>query len=169
MPARSTIFAAAALMVLAGCQRQATPENDANIAATIAAPAPAAPAEPEAAAIRVSDAWVAPGANNAALYLTIDNDGGGDRLMSIDAKGLGAITLHQSSMDGGVMRMRALPGGIAVAAHGQTKLAPMGLHAMIEPLAHPLRPGDEAMLTLRFERQGEVEVTAPIRKPGGAM
>ena len=100
------------------------------------------PFVPEAAAIRVSDAWVAPGANNAALYLTIDNDGGGDRLMSIDAKGLGPITLHQSSMDSGVMRMRALPGGIAVAAHGQTKLAPMGLHAMIEPLAHPLRPGD---------------------------
>lgn len=169
MPVRSTIFAAAALMVLAGCQRQAAPENDANAVATIATPAPAAPAVPEAAAIRVSEAWIAPGANNAALYLTIDNDGGADRLTAIDAKGLGPITLHQSSNDGGVMRMRALPGGIAVAAHGQTKLAPMGLHAMIEPLAHPLRPGNDAMLTLRFERQGEVEVTAPIRKPGGAM
>ena len=169
MPARSTIFAAATLMVLAGCQRQAAPENDANLAATVAAPAPAAPVVAEAAAILVSDAWIAAGPTNAALYLTIDNDGGADRLTTIDAKGLGAITLHQSSNDGGVMRMRALPGGIAVAAHGQTKLAPMGLHAMIEPLAHPLRPGDEAMLTLRFERQGEVEVTAPIRKPGEAM
>lgn len=168
MPVRSTIFAAT-LMVLAGCQRQAAPENDVNAAANAATPAPAAPAEAEAAAILVSEAWIAAGPTNAAIYLTIDNDGGADRLTAIDGKGLGPITLHQSSMAGGVMRMRALPGGIAVAAHGQTKLAPMGLHAMIEPLARPLRPGDEAMLTLRFERQGEVEVTAPIRGPGETM
>ena len=40
---------------------------------------------------------------------------------------------------------------------------------MIDQPVRPLRPGDNAMLTLRFERQGEVEVTAPIRAPGEAM
>ena len=177
MHARSLILPAAALalvLALGGCRKPQGPvTNEAN-SATNAAPLNAAPVNgfsavpEEAAAIRVSEASVAPGASNAAIYLTIDNDGGADRLTAIDGKGLGPITLHQSSMDSGVMRMRALPGGIAVAAHGQTKLAPMGLHAMIEPLTHPLRPGDSAMLTLRFERQGEVEVTAPIRAPGEA-
>ena len=173
MLARSLIQSAAALALVAGlggCEKPQGPvTNEAN--STIdAAPINAAPPAPEeAAAIRVSEAWVAPTATTAALYLTIDNDGGADRLTAIDGKELGPVTLHQSSNDGGVMRMRALPGGIAVAPHGQTKLAPMGFHAMIERPARPLRPGDSAMLTLRFERQGEVEVTAPVRAPGDAM
>ena len=120
------------------------------------------------AAIRVHTAWVNPITSSAAIYLTIDNDGGADRLTGIDAKGVGTVTLHDSSNDGGVMRMRALT-GIAVAGHGQTMLAPMSRHAMIEPLARPLRPGDEAMLTLHFERQGDVEATAAIHRLGEAM
>ena len=173
MLARSIILSAAALAlatVLGGCQKPQGPvTNEAN-SAVDAAPIDAAPAAPEeAAAIRVSDAWVAPAPSSAALYLTIDNDGGADRLMAIDGTDLGPITLHHSRLDGDVARMEVLPGGIAIAPHGQTRLAPNGFHAMIDQPVRPLRPGDNAMLTLRFERQGEVEVTAPIRKPGGAM
>ena len=170
----TTILCAVSLAAfLGGCRKPQGPvTNEANstIAATPINPAaPPASVPEEAAAIRVSEAWVAPGPGNAALYLTIDNDGGVDRLTAIDGKDYGAVTLHQSSSEGGVMRMRALPGGIAVAPHGQTRLAPMGFHGMIAKPARPLRAGDSAMLTLRFERQGEVEVTAPVRAPGRAM
>ena len=167
MATRLTMLTAAALLLLLGACRQQQPAAAETIAGTPIV-APAEPADEQAPAIRVSDASVVPGPSSAAIYLTLANDGGSDTLTAISAKGLGTITLHQSQNDGGVMRMRELP-TIAVPAKSEIKLAPMGLHAMIEPLAHPLRPGDNAMLTLKFERQGEVEVTAPIRAPGGAM
>ena len=163
---RSTILTAAVLLIGA-CRQQesAAIEAKAEAASTIA---PAPPADEQAPAIRVSDASVVPGPSSAAIYLTIANDGGSDTIRAITAKGLGTVSLHQTTNDGGVMRMRELP-TIAVPAKGEVKLAPMGLHAMIAPLAHPLRIGDSAMLTLTFERQGEVEVTAPIRAPGETM
>ena len=163
---RSTILTAA-LLLLGACRQQESAATQANAAAAPAI-APAPPADEQAPAIRVSDASVVPGPSSAAIYLTIANDGGSDTLRAITAKGLGSVTLHQSQNDGGVMRMRELP-TIAVPAQGEVKLAPLGLHAMIAPLAHPLRIGDSAMLTLMFERQGEVEVTALARAPGGAM
>ena len=167
MPTRSTILTAA-LLAMGACQQQEPAATQANAAAPMATPAPAKPVDEQAPAIHVSDAAVVPGPSSAAIYLTIANDGGSDTLSGISAMGLGAVTLHHSSNDGGVMRMRELP-TIAVPAKGEVKLAPMGLHGMIAPLTHPLRRGDSAMLTLHFERQGEVEVTAPVRGPGEAM
>ena len=167
--ARSMI-GAAAILSLAACGKPHGPvANEAN--STIdAAPIGGAPAAPdEAPMIRVSEARVASADTNAAVYLTIDNQGGADRLIAIDAGGLGPVTLHQSSMADGVMRMRALPGGIAVTGHGQTRLAPMGLHAMVEHLAHVPRMGDVTTLTLHFERQGDVKTSAITTSPSGAM
>ena len=165
MATRSKILTTA-LLLLGACRQQEPTAADTNAGTPLVAPAP--PADEQAPAIRVSDASVAPGPSSAAIYLTIANDGGSDTLRAITAKGLGTITLHQSQNDGGVMRMRELP-TIAVPAKGEIKLAPMGLHGMIAPLARALKPGDDAMLTLHFERQGEVEVTAPVRALGGAM
>lgn len=163
---RSTILTAA-LLLLGACRQQEPAATRADAAAApVVAPAP--PTEGQAPAIRVSDASVVPGPSSAAIYLTIVNDGGSDTLRAITAKGLGTVTLHQSQNDGGVMRMRELP-RIAVPAEGEVKLAPMGLHAMIAPLTHPVRSGDSAMLTLTFERQGDVEVAAPVRTPGDSM
>ena len=170
MTSRSMILATfliGALPALGAC-RQREPVTDA--ANTSAAPAlpPVPPVDEKASAIRISDASVVPGPSSAAIYMTVDNVGGSDTLTAISGAGLGTITLHQSQNDGGVMRMRQVA-TIAVPAQSEVKLAPMGLHGMIAPLARPLRPGDDAMLTLHFERQGEVEVTAPIRAAGGAM
>ena len=164
MASRSTILTAV-LLALGACRQQEAAAADANASPPIVVPAP--PAEEQAPAIRVSGATVVPGPSSAAIYLTIVNAGGSDTLTAISAKGLGTITLHQSQNDGGVMRMREVA-TISVPAEGEVKLAPMGLHGMIAPLAHPLRPGDSSMLTLHFERQGEVELTAPIRAAGGA-
>ena len=167
MASRSTILTVV-LLALGACRQQEAAAAAANASPPIVAPAPAPPAEEQAPAIRVSDATVVPGPSSAAIYLTIVNAGGSDTLTAISAKGLGTITLHQSQNDGGVMRMREVA-TISVPAEGEVKLAPMGLHGMIAPLAHPLRPGDNSMLTLHFERQGEVELTAPIRAAVGAM
>lgn len=170
MTRRSTILATtliAGVMALGAC-RQQEPVSDTTNSAAAPALAPAPPVDERASAIRISDASVVPGPSSAAIYMTVDNVGGRDTLSAISADGLGPITLHQSQNDGGIMRMREVT-TIAVPAESEVKLAPMGLHGMIAPLAHPLRPGDSAMLTLHFERQGAVELAAPVRAAGGAM
>ena len=77
----------------------------------------------EPPAITVYDAWAratAPGQTSSALYFTIRNEGGADRLLTVSTAA-GTATLHSTSMDGGIMRMRALD-GVDVAAHSNVTL-----------------------------------------------
>jgi copper(I)-binding protein len=116
--------------------------------------------------VRVEGAWIAPAGTTAAAYLALVNHGGPDRLLSVAAPGVGTASVHQSSMDGGVMRMRPMRDGLAIGQGARVALQPMGTHVMIEQLARPLAAGDKVTLTLRFERQGEVAVSAEVRAAG---
>jgi periplasmic copper chaperone A len=49
-----------------------------------------------------------------------------------------------------------------VKPQGTTRLAPGGDHIMLEDLPAPLRPGDQVVLTLTFERFGAVSTTATV-------
>ena len=55
--------------------------------------------------------------------------------------------------------------GVGVAAGGTVRLSPGGYHVMIEELTRPLPPGSAIRLTLKFERQGAVTITAPVGGP----
>ena len=118
--------------------------------------------------ITVSDARVIALDSSAAAYFTLANSGGADRLVSVAAPG-GQASLHETTMDNGIMRMRALEGGIAVPAKGRVLLSPSGRHVMIEALSKPLAPGSSIKLTLKFERQGAVTVSAPVSGPRPSM
>lgn len=115
--------------------------------------------------VTVSDARVIALPTSAAAYFTLANSGGSDRLQSVEAQGVGRASLHQTSMDGGIMRMRALPEGIEIPARGRVSLAPSGRHVMIQGLARPLAPGSQVRLNLRFERQGAVAIGARVEGP----
>ena len=121
-------------------------------------------AEP-APLITVTDARVIALPSSAGGYFTLTNSGGRDRLLSVDAAGVGKASLHQMSMAGGIMRMRALTGGVEVPAGATVRLSPGGTHVMIEELAKPLAAGSAIRLTLKFERQGVVTVNAPVGGP----
>ena len=76
--------------------------------------------------VRVENAWtravpaVAPVAGG---FLTVVNDGdGADRLLRIETDIAQRVEIHQMRNDGGVMRMRALPDGVVVPAHGRVEL-----------------------------------------------
>jgi len=122
-------------------------------------------AEP-APLVTVSDTRVVALPTSAAAYFTLANSGGRDRLVAVEAPGVGNAGLHETGMAGGIMRMRALADGIDIPAHGRVLLSPSGRHVMIEGLKQPLMPGSELRLTLRFERQGEVTVRAKVSGPG---
>ena len=119
--------------------------------------------------IAVTHAWAratAPGGTTSAAYLTIDNKGGEDRLVGISIPA-GSASLHSTSMDGGVMRMRPLD-SLVVPARSAVALEPGGIHIMLMGLRQPLTAGSTLPLELRFERSGTRQVTATVRPPSGA-
>jgi copper(I)-binding protein len=103
-------------------------------------------------------------ANMAAAYVSIANKGGADELTGVRAT-IGEAMLHESSMDGGVMRMRPIDPaqGLVVPSNGSLRLAPGGAHVMITGLKKPLRAGDRFDLTLLFAKAGPRKVTIAVR------
>ena len=109
----------------------------------------AAPAQP----VAVSDAWVrapAPGQKVAGAYMELTSKQT-SFLVSVASPAAGAVELHITTLDGGIMKMRPvskveLPGGKPV------KLAPGGVHVMLMDLKQPLKRGDKVPLTLTVQR-----------------
>lgn len=115
--------------------------------------------------VTVSEVRVMALPTSAAAYFTLANSGGRDRLLSVAAEGIGNATLHETAMDGDVMRMRTIDDGIEIPARGRVLLSAGGKHVMIHNLARPLAAGSKIRLSLRFERQGMVQVSAPVAGP----
>jgi copper(I)-binding protein len=109
-----------------------------------------------------------PGAAAAGAYLSIDNKGGtADRLLRAASPAAGLVELHAMRMDSNVMRMRMVP-SIEVAPGTTVKLAPGGLHIMLQDLKRPLKKGERVPLTLTFERAGEMKVELAVEDAAAA-
>jgi periplasmic copper chaperone A len=103
----------------------------------------------------------APGQPNGGAYLRLENHGSGDRLLSASAEVANRVELHESRMEGDVMRMRQLD-AIEVPADKAVVLQPGGMHIMLVGLKAPLKKGDSFALTLKFEKAGEVKVDVKV-------
>ena len=116
--------------------------------------------------ISAHDGWArATGASDmAAAYVTIDNKGGADRLTGARST-IGEASLHESSMDGGVMRMRPIDpkDGMVVPSNGKLVLGAGGAHVMIMGLKRPLKAGDRFGLTLMFAKSRPERVTVTVK------
>ena len=115
-------------------------------------------------AITVTDATIAAGPRSAAVYATIVNAGGADRLVGIESDGRVPIGLHQTSIDGGVMRMRGVD-ALEVPANGKLELKSGGAHGMAMGRIEANPP--VVPLTFRFERSAPVSVRAAVTGLGG--
>lgn len=75
--------------------------------------------------------------------------------------------IHEMKMDGGVMKMRAIP-RLDVAAGKPVSLAPGGYHVMLMDLKQQLKKGDVVPLTLQIENKDKkvetIEVKAEVRE-----
>ena len=125
-----------------------------------------------AATIEVRGAWIRatpPGAPTAAGYATFVNHGLSDRLMGGHTPAASTVQIHQMSMAGGVMRMRPLPGGLAIGAAATVALAPASDHLMLIGLKGPLHAGQHVKVVLQFQRAGDITVDFPVldAPPGG--
>ncbi|EGJ11428.1 copper chaperone PCu(A)C [Rubrivivax benzoatilyticus] len=103
----------------------------------------------------------------AVYFRVIENRGHAtDRLLGATTPRAARVEIHRSTMDGNVMRMRAiealdLPAGASVRLrHGEA-----GAHLMLFGLSGPLRDGERFPLTLRFEHAGNMEANVWVQTP----
>jgi len=107
------------------------------------------------------------GASSAAGYLAVTNSGTTpDRLTCVSSDAAAQCQIHTMSLEGGVMKMRPVEGGLEIPPGGTVTLKPGGLHVMLVNLKHPLEPGKVVALTLKFEKAGTLEVELPIAAIG---
>jgi copper(I)-binding protein len=91
-----------------------------------------------------------------------------DRLLSATSPAAATVEIHTMTMDGGIMRMRPLPDGLAIPARGSAALKPGGAHLMLIGLKAPLVKGTLVPVTLRFAKAGPVKVELKVEAAGAA-
>ena len=114
--------------------------------------------------ISVGDAWAratGPSHSASAVYLTITNDGGPDRLVGVSSPA-GDASLHSTSTQGGVMRMRPVE-AVEIPAGSTVTLEPGGTHVMLAGLEAPLAAGTTFPLMLDFKRSEDQQVEVTVR------
>ncbi len=132
--------------------------------------APAAAALAADAGVVVADVWcreTGPGARVGACYLSLTS-GTADRFTAFTTPSAARPEIHTMSTEGGVMRMRPLPDGLALPAGETVVLRPGAEHLMLIDLAQPLRAGDSIPLTLTFETAPALTVNAEVRQMAAA-
>jgi copper(I)-binding protein len=108
----------------------------------------------------------APGMPSSAAYVSIANHGdAADRLIAAKTVVARRVEIHSIEMDNGVMRMRAIDGGLLIAAGEAVHLAPSGLHIMLMGLTMQLAADNQHEIILVFEKAGEFTVTATVKRP----
>ena len=114
----------------------------------------------------VTQAWsraTPAGAKVASGYLTIENKGTApDRLLGGSSDAAAKVDVHEMATKDGVMTMRALEDGLAIAPGTTVKLTPGGYHLMLSDMKKPLKQGDTVTVTLTFEKAGKKDVTFSV-------
>ena len=106
-----------------------------------------------------------PGARTGGAYFTIRNAGkDADRLLRVSSPVAQTVELHSMTMDGNLMKMRAIP-ALDIPAGATVSLGTGSYHVMLTGLRQPLAVGDEVPLTLVFEKAGAHEVSARVETP----
>jgi hypothetical protein len=92
-----------------------------------------------------------PGARSAGAYFGVENDASTpDRLVSASSPVARIVEMDQMTMDGGVMKLRAIP-SIEIKARARVELRPGGYHFMLMDLKQPLKKGERFPMTLLFD------------------
>jgi copper(I)-binding protein len=100
-----------------------------------------------------------------AVFMTLVNEGREpDRLVAAQADVAETVEIHQTTMEGDVMRMQPVS-FVEVPARGDVELKPGGYHVMLIGLRRDLAVGDRFPVTLTFEKSPALTVEAKVREP----
>lgn len=104
-----------------------------------------------------------PGAPVSGGYMVIHNKGAeADRLIGGSAEFAGKVEIHEMKMDGDVMKMREIEGGLEIPPGGEVMLMPGGFHVMFMQMKRQLQEGQSEKVTLQFQNAGEIEMDFDI-------
>ena len=128
------------------------------------------------AQVTVKDAWVRATvaqqkATGAFMQLQSVQDA---KLVAARSPVAGVVEVHEMAMDGGVMKMRAIP-SLTLPAGKAVELKPGGYHVMLMDLKQALPKDSTVPLTLQFvdakgkPSQMAIQVPVSSMAPGGAM
>jgi len=122
--------------------------------------------------IHIAETWARAtpkGASTGAGYMTITNNGAtADRVTCVSSAVSAQCQIHSMTMDGGVMKMRPVEGGLEIKPGETVTLKPSAVHVMFLDLKQPLQPGKTVAATLKFDKAGTIEVEYPIMAIGAA-
>ncbi len=108
-----------------------------------------------------------PGASTGAVYVTLVSKDG-DRLVGATSPAAGGASVHDMTMDGNIMRMREVVGGLALPPGKAVTLQPGGYHIMLTGLKAPLKRGETVALHLTFANAPPLDIVAPVAGIGAA-
>ncbi|SOB76349.1 hypothetical protein SAMN04488490_2034 [Marinobacter sp. LV10R510-11A] len=105
-----------------------------------------------------------PGTPMGVGYLVIRNHGDRDiTLISASTPRADRVSIHETLMKDGVMRMQPLKSGLKISAGEAVELKPYSYHLMLEKLTEPLKEGESIPLTLEFEDAGAIDVELSVQ------
>ena len=120
--------------------------------------------------IQISQPWARAtpkGASSGAAYMTVSNTGtAAQRLTCVSSDAAAECQIHEMTMDGGVMKMRPVQGGLEVKPGETVTLKPGGFHVMLVGLKGPLQVGKSLDATFKVEGGGTVQVEFPVAAIG---
>ncbi|MBC2778234.1 copper chaperone PCu(A)C [Parasphingopyxis marina] len=116
----------------------------------------------EAPADPVENAWVrlpAVDGRPAAAYFTLHGGDAGDTLIAVDSERVASIELHETTMEGGAMRMRPIM-SVDIPAGETIAFEPGGRHAMLFGVDPEVTAGTNLTLHFRFDSGRDVSIEA---------
>lgn len=123
-------------------------------------------------ALKIEHPWTRAtpgGAKVAGGFMKITNTGSApDRLVGGSSTIAGIFEVHEMSMDGGMMKMRALEKGLEIKPGQTIELKPGSYHVMFIDLKSPIKEGEMIKGELVFEKAGKVAVEFKASALGAA-
>jgi len=120
--------------------------------------------------IQISQPWARAtpkGASSGAAYMTVSNSGtAAQHLSCVSSDAATECQIHEMTMDGGVMKMRPVQGGLEVKPGETVTLKPGSFHVMLVGLKQPLQAGHSLDATFKVDSGGTVQVEFPIAAIG---
>ncbi len=110
-----------------------------------------------------------PGTPMGVGYLVITNSSGEDiTLTAAQSPRAGRVSIHETSMHEGLMRMQPLKDGLTIPAGKTVELKPQSYHLMLEQLTQPLVEGESIPLRLDFDGAEAMDVELKVEPLDGA-
>jgi copper(I)-binding protein len=89
----------------------------------------------------------------------------GSKLVGISSPVAGVVEVHEMKLEGDIMKMRAVEGGVDLPAGKAVELKPGGYHVMLMDLKMPLKKDTTIPMTLTFKDAKGVQSTMAIKVP----